>query len=234
MSTSRALHRGDVFLPRRRLPEFAWEGRMDGEPMQRAGAVEGARSRVDSPTFVFASDFLEAEVPTAEWLCSKVGNPTFGAPCADSLLRTVVSKGTLVAHVMCLTPACPVLELHDGAVTSTTVPAPSASRVVSLAGRPVLLVWSNWVRSPDWTGGQLVVMLTSPPLRKAGEIPLHEVDARGAAQVVNRLGTPSVEPDRLRFTGTRSVFDRSSGKELSSVPIDETYALSPGGELVRK
>jgi hypothetical protein len=234
-NANRRVYQGDVFTERKRLPEFAWEAMLDGQVLQRTGAIEVLRAEVDGPMFVFASDFIEGEVPTTGWLCGRMGEPqVFGMPCAQTLRRIVAPKGRLVAYATCPGTDCPLAQLSAGAVTTRQVPGLSEVRVQGFGQHQLLLAWSRWVREPSWTGGTLLVLQLSPPLAPAGEVPLDEIDARKPEGIVNRLGTLELLGDGVRFSGTRAVRELSTGRELSSEAFDERYGISAEGQLVRR
>jgi hypothetical protein len=235
MTANHPVFWGEVFLQRRRFPDFQWEGAFEGATARRTGAIEAARVPLDGPTFVFGSDLIEADVPTSSWLCSKMGNPVvMGMPCAQGIRRTVASSGKLIAYLQCADPACPVAELSDGTVTPATVPALSALRVVAIGKRQVVLAWSHWMKSTDWTGRRVLVMLVAPPLQRIGDISLEEIDARDPDTVINRLGTFEILDDGLGFTGKRATMDRKTGAELKAEPIRERFVLTDEGKLVWK
>jgi len=232
--SDRTVFRGDVLISIRRIPNFRWKGAMEGKMTQREGEViEASRTPADGPSYVFASDMTEMDVPQASWMCAKMGNPViFNTPCDRSIRRISAPGGRFIAWLTCVENNCPVAELSDGTVTSTTIPALSSLRLVTFGSQSVVLAWSRWVRSSDWTGGNLILMLASPPLRRIGEIPMDEVDARDPVQVLNRLGTLEILDDGVRYKGKRAMIERQTGKELSATAFDERYWVTPEGKFV--
>lgn len=231
----RAVHRGEAFVLRSRRPDFQWQGLFQGNILSRTGLVVASRRPLERDSYAFAEDFIDADVPASSWLCKRMGSPTEGgARCEDALLRTVATSNTLVAYVPCWSARCPMAELSDGVLTAESVPMLSDVRVVTLGGRPVLLAWSHWIRSPQWTGGSLLVLLLSPPLARAGEIQLFETDARDADKVVTWMSALETGDDALRVRGRRSTRDGQSGSELSGTNIEERWGLAPDGRLSKQ
>jgi hypothetical protein len=233
--SGRTFHTGDVAVVRARWPRFLWNGPLDGVPSRREGEVlEVGRSALDGTLFGFASDFqTDVEVPSAAWTCRQLGDPEqLGAPCATHLHRIRVPDGSVFAFVPCVTPRCPAALLRAGSVERTSVDGLSEARLVSLRDRWAIVATSRWVRSPDWTGGRLVVMTVAPAFRRAVEIPTDEIDARGEL-VLNRLGNVVVEPWGIRFRGTQALIERRTGSVQSSRAVDEHYAVTAEGRFVR-
>lgn len=227
---------GEVHRVHRTLPDFPWEGVFEGRTERRLGLAETTLAPADPHGFVFTDDFIEAEVPTATWLCSKIGKHPSSAPegsCAKTLRRTVASPTTLLAFTRCWQPDCPLAELRDGMVVVTTLPALEHVRVVSFRERQAALAWTHWVRSPEWTGSSLVVLHLSPPLVRAGEISLSEIDARDATKVLNWIGELEILEDGFRVRGTRSFMLRGSN-QLSGNHVDEHWGFGADGNLVKQ
>ncbi|MBI4957799.1 MAG: hypothetical protein HY908_37685 [Myxococcales bacterium] len=235
-NADRAVTWGEAYFVRARRPELAWAGQFEGRIEQRTGLVELVRTATDAPRFAFDADFLEADVPTAAWLCPRMalGRSVSASECADRLRRTVATESTLLAYVPCWQPDCPIAELEAGVVHGSTVPALSEVRVVALDERPIVLAWSHWIRSRQWTGESLVVMRLAPPLERVGEISLSETDARDPNGVVYFLGRLEILADGLRVTGRRSVRDRISNRELSGADVDERFGLGADGKLEKR
>ena len=232
----RTLSWGDVVPSRARgCRTSSGPDRSAGQLEERTGLVEVIRRPGDTPRFAFASDVLEADVPTSAWLCSKMTDRASppGA-CAEQLLRTVGTENTLLAFIPTWQPDSPLAELVDGAVHETTVPALSEVRVVAIDKRPVVLAWSHWIRGREWTGSTLVVLLLSPPLHRAGEISLTETDARDPGRVTYWLGGLEILDDSLRVTGRRSRRDRISNEEISGENVEERWGLSEDGKLTKR
>jgi hypothetical protein len=234
MNSNHPIYWGEVYYPHTPLPDFAWEGYCDGQLLTRKGAVPVGKTRVEGGAYGFLSDFIEADVPTSGWLCSRMGNPAAVAqPCETILRRIVASSGKLLAYINCLDATCPLAELSDGKVTTVAVPTPLQVRVVKFGQMQAVLVWSHWGKSPEWTGSVMTVLALQPPLHKLGELPLQEIDSRDPVQVMNRLGTLDILDDGVQYRGTRVMVDRETAKELSSAAFDERYLITAGG-VVRK
>ncbi|MCC6528247.1 MAG: hypothetical protein IT373_36720 [Polyangiaceae bacterium] len=235
-NADRAVTWGEAYFVRARRPELEWVGQFEGRLERRTGLVELVRTATDAPRFGFDADFLEADVPTAAWLCPRMalGRAVSTSDCADRLRRTVATESTLLAYVPCWQSDCPIAELLAGVVHGATVPALSEVRIVALDERPIVLAWSHWSRSREWTGQSLVVMRLAPPLERAGEISLSETDARDPAGVVYWLGRLEIRADGLRVTGRRSVRDRISNRELSGTDVDERFGLGADGKLEKR
>jgi hypothetical protein len=174
---------------------------------------------------------IEADVPASAWLCSQMDKPP--EACSDSLLRTVATSNALLAYVPCWQSECPVLELSNGVLTRRTMPMLSELRIVTLADRPLVLAWTHWIRSPQWTGGSVTALHVSPPLQPAGELPLFETDARTVDSPTYWFGAIEVEEAVLRLRGRRSTRDRQTGKELSGTDVDEQWVLGTDGKLTK-
>jgi hypothetical protein len=228
----RAVSWGEVYRAVERKADFRWSGSFDGLATQRDGAVGVRRSDDDATRFAFAADLLEGDVPTIAWLCAAF--PAERAPdrCAERLLRLVVDDGVLFAFVPGHRADVSLLEVIDGASHVTTVAGLADARIVSLSGRPVVLVTSRWARGPGWTGTDVIAFLPRPALHRAGELHLEEIDGRDAARATYWFGALEAS-DVLRVKGRRSVRDRSSDAELSGADVDETWALD-GDRLVKR
>jgi hypothetical protein len=229
------VRRGEAFRVRSKLPEVKWSGLFDGRLQERLGLLEASRRPLDRDSFVFVDDFMESDIPTSAWLCAHMKAPAAdGAPCADTLLRTIATSNTLLAYVPCWQSECPIASLSGGVLTHATIPMLSEVRVVTLSGQPLVLAWSHWARSPQWTGGSVLAMQVSPPLRPAGEIPLFETDARNPDSATIWIGAIDFGEEALRLRGRRSVRNRQTGKELSGTDIDERWVMGQDGNLTRQ
>lgn len=234
MTSNHTIYWGEVFRPHATFPDFEWEGTCEGEVLKRKGAIQIGQTPLEGGVYAFTSDFLEAGVPTASWLCMKMGSPAaMGQPCENVLRRIVASSGKLVAYVNCLDATCPMAELSDGKLTTIQVPTPLKVRVVKFGQTPTVLLWSHWGKGPDWTGASLSVFALQPPLQKLAEIALQEIDARDPVQVLNRLGTAEIVEDGVRVQGKKVMVERETAKELSSAEFDEKYVITSTG-VVRK
>lgn len=231
----RALSWGEVYQAGSTRADFHWQGMFEGRREQRVGLVELARTKADAPRFGFEPDLLEADVPTSAWLCAQLkGSAIPREACADRLLRIVPADGVMIAFVPTWRGDSPLLELREGAVHEIALPAISRAQVVSLDKRPAVLLWSHWSRGRDWTGSELVVLLPSPPLQRAGQLSLGETDARDAARVTYFRGALEILADGLRVSGRRSVRDRRTDVELSGTEVDERWGLGADGKLQRR
>jgi hypothetical protein len=232
---SRTVTWGEVYTERARKPDLTWKGPFEGRREERTGGFEATRRPFDAPRFAFTSDFIEADVPTAGWLCAKMDMArATRALCEEQLIRVVASGDTLLAYVPTWQPDSPIAELREGQVRSSALPGLSELQVVTLDERTVVLAKTHWIRSREWTGSSLVVLLLSPPLTRAGEIPLTETDARDAAKVVYTLRSLRVAGDGLYVGGRRSVRSGASNEELEGTNIEERWGLGADGKLERR
>jgi hypothetical protein len=155
----------------------------------------------------------------------------FSVPCAAVLHRIRV-PGALIAYIPCSDPACPLAWIRGDRVINTRIPALGGARITEIHDVPVLLVLSRWMKSPDVTGGDLIVLQVEPTLRRLGSVPLDEVDATSPQVVFNRLGTWTQVSDGIRFVGEARRVERDTGKPLTTSPIDEVYRVTPDGRLI--
>ena len=228
---------GEAHTVLRTLGDFEWKGPFEGWPHDRKGLAETVTAPAEGSEWVFPADFLEADLPTAAWLCARLGGRPAGAAadsCVKTLRRSVASPGTLLAYTPCWKDDCPLAELKDGRVTVTTLPALSEVRVVPFKDGPVVLAWSYVTRSPTWIQGRLVVLTLEPPLTRAAEIALSEVDERDPTKVLYWLGALEILDDGVRVRGRRSVKDRASNRELSGSDVDERWTSGAGGLFVKR
>lgn len=148
----RTLTWGEAYRARARQPDFTWAGPFNGKREQRTGMIEVSRLPADPPRFAFEADFLEADVPTTDWLCAKMTLRSLSpSACAEQLLRTVATESTLVAYLPTWQADSPVAELVDGAVHQTTIPALSIS------------AWSPSTSAPSCSRGATGSALGSGP-----------------------------------------------------------------------
>jgi len=230
-SSKRTVRQGEVLRALGTAGSIQWQGEVEGQLEKRDGEIlEVKRAESDGLTFVFASDLSEAEVPAAGWVCEKLGNPVqMQMPCPQGLRRTMLSSGRMLAFVPGVEQVCPVALLSGAQVTVEEVIGLSDVRVMTMNGQQVVVAWSRWVRSMEWTGSDLVVMLTEPTLRRIGKVALEEADARKADEVTNLMGTLHLDADGARFDGKRRVFERATGKEKSSLDVVEHWRVTQDG-----
>lgn len=229
------LHRGDVMEVQRKLPKLRWSGLVEGEKVSReAEVIELKLSPRGALLYGFASDVAEATVPTTAHYCSSAPKEArfAGQRCVDVLQRTKISSDLSIAYFPCSAGKCPVARAQGSKVDWTTIDGLADLHVRKLGGRDVLVGLVRWVKNQAQTGGSLVVLDVAAGLPSLGEVKLDEVDS-STPRVLNRLGQVVFGATTITFRGARREIDAATGKEFSSTPVEETWALD-GTKLVRR
>lgn len=229
------LHRGDVVQTQRELARLAWHGQLEGSPAKRdAEVLEIKRAHRGALVYGFANDFVEATAPVTAHYCRNVPKELSfaGQRCDDVVQRLLLGGDASLAFVPCGSGKCPLARAAGATVVWTAIDGLSDLHLRKLGGRDVLIATVRWVRTTSKTGGSLLVLSPAAGLPKLGEVQLDEIDSSGP-RVLNRLGAISFGPDTLSFKGTRREVEASTGKELTSAVVDETFALD-GDRLVRR
>lgn len=231
------LRRGEVLLPGRRFSRIKWSGDVLGAKVGRdAEMIEVRLAPRGMYVYVFASDVAEKSVPRTSHFCANAPkSAAFSAalPCSDVLRRYVFPPDEAIAFQACGAGACPIAHAKGESVTWTTVDGLSELYPATLGARRVLIGTAHWQRSLAETGRSVVVLSIEPGLPKLGELLLDEVDSRTDV-VVARSGKVSAHGDTLELDGTRREVDKTSGRELRTTPVKETWALGVDGKLAKR
>jgi len=235
---------GELLEVLRPLPpmDLGWQSVMifGGPTVERGGPMaEVRRAPGDAILFAFTVDFGDTvEVPAANWFCERIAADSSlpeaarRTGCARMLRRVLLPSGAVVAFEPCVSGSCPAAWWHDGRLSTIAIDGIVSARVVAGRGDGVLLLTTRWVRdNGTWSGGTLApVALSGDSLARLTDIPIDEVDARDAMQVVSRevkVEITSPEPGRsvVQVSGHSRVRARADGRELSSKPVGEWHQL---------
>lgn len=226
------VHAGDLLRLARPLGTLKWRAPMEGVVSSREGPIAEVSRAGESKLFGWRSDLgEEIDAPTAAWICGASGGDAGQGSverCTSSLRRARRADGAFVAYTTQGIGPCPIVIVRAGLVNAIFVDGVSGGEQRTAGDRSTLLLTSRWVRAEGrWTGGNLVVVDVSGAIPvKRTEIPLDEIDARGAERVTNRQVKLELRGDAVHLTGERREIARADGKELSKVSIDETWPLS--------
>ena len=224
---------GDLVRVSKSLPPLAWHAAFEGLPLARSGPMVELVRTGGTRLFGFVSDLgEEVRAPTSEALC-KVLLPdagTFDATrCAAYMRRVRRADGAIIAYAVYGVGPCQVLILRDDRIRSIDVPGVATGELRLVEGKTLLVLDTRWNRAEGtWTGSDLVVVdVTGDAPSVVQTIPLDEIDARGAERVINQLVKRTIQGSAVHVVGARREIERSGGKELSNVRVDQTVRLLP-------
>ena len=220
------LHAGDLVTTMRKMRSIKWKGPLEGAEATREGEMlEVLRSPHEGAGYLFQGDLGdEITVPAADWICKRMG----GSPKCTGRLRRIAlpsEPGGLLAYEACYSGPCSLALVRGRDVQVLSLDGIAELRFATVNGQPVALATTRWMKSPQLTGGSLIVVRLTPRLGRGVEIVLDEVNTSHNT-VRLRHGTITVSPDGIRFKGAEKL-SMPSGAELSSKDIDETYRVAP-------
>ena len=232
---SMILRKGEVMLPERRFPHIKWSGVMLGAKVTRdAEMIEAHLAPRGTYVYVFASDVAEQSVPRTSHFCASAPkDASFAGPCADVLRRYVFPPDEAVAFQQCGGGPCAIAHAKGSSVTWTSIVGLSELYPTMLGARRVMIATTHWHRSQAETGRSVRVLAIAPGMPLVGELVLDEIDSR-ADVVVSRSGVVTVRNDTLELAGVRREVDKTTGKELSTRPINEVWGVDPSGKLAKR
>jgi hypothetical protein len=216
------LFEGELVRVVERRDPFDWTYAKGGEVLRRSSRIVALRRASGQiAVFGFEEDLgPSVRVPTAEHLCAVAG----AAPeCPRRLQRVALGDG-LFAWEACGVGPCRAIFARGGAISSTTIDGLTLLDVATIGGRRVAVATSRWVRTPEWTGAEVVVVELAPGLARLATVATEDTDARGDV-VRQRAGALERRGDAFVLKGVRREVAKATAAVVSEAPFEEPVAL---------